>query len=439
MSASSQRWWGLLAAVAAVAAALWVLQREPSPAAEREADPKSSRGRAAAGRSAPSGEHGVGRRDVSVPGHGFVRAQVVDEDGEALSEGQVVLHCLNADGSVDRLRDGVLVLDDDGRFAGPGCRGQVCPRLRHPYMVPAQPWSLRSGPEQVLEARPLARLWGRVVDPSGAPVAGAQLVVVISPDDADDPGAVLPVVTPRTSSDVDGEFSLAMIERPPCDPCQQAEGACPDGPLPVVDRVVVTARAPGWAPGEREVDLEEAGTPEEPVEVVVRTAEAAISGTLVDGEGASLPRAFVLARSESSRPEQHRDDAVDGVFVFDALAQGPYTIRAIQDGRELARREGIEPGATLELRLAEVAREVELSLVDPQGRPWPDVLVEGGPFGHQRSDAQGLVRAQRVIPGAYILRVRPRGASAQAHDLEVPEAPGSRNPSPLVIELSVEP
>ncbi len=438
MSASGQRWWWLLAAVAAVAAALWMLQRTPSPDAPTSGGATSSKERVA-GLEAKSVGHGVGRRDVSVPGHGYVRAQVVDEDGTPISEGQVVLHCLNADGSVDRLRDGVLALDEDGRFEGPGCRGQVCPRLRHPYMVAAEPWSLRSGSEQVLEVRPLARLWGRVVDPSGAPVAGAQLVVVISPEDADDPSAVLPVVTPRTSSDVDGEFSLAMIERPPCDPCQQAEGACPDAPLPVAERVLVTARAPGWAPGELEVDLEEAGSPEEPIEVVVRTAEAAITGTLTDGEGAPLPRAFVLARSESSRPEQHRSDATDGVFAFDALGEGPYTIRAIQDGRELVRREGIEPGAVLELGLAEVARDVEVSLVDAQGRPWPDVQVEGGPFARQRSDAEGLVRAQRVIPGAYILRVRPRGASAQAHDLEIPEAPEARNPSPMVIELSAEP
>ncbi|MCA9708114.1 MAG: carboxypeptidase regulatory-like domain-containing protein [Myxococcales bacterium] len=439
MSGARYRWAGLAVAVALVAAALWVLQRPPrsrGEGAEGEAEQGSAAG---LGRGAGRGR-GVTPRETSVPGHGWVRAQVVDEDGAAVTEGRITLWCLSTDGAVDRVQGGALTLDEDGRFEGPGCRGVVCPELHHPYRVPAEPWSLRSGPEQVLEARSLPRLWGRVVDPEGAPVAGARIVASKPPEDADDPTAALPVVSPQTSSDAEGEFSLARIERPPCDPCQQARGACSQEALPVLDRVLLTARAPGWAPGSAVVALDEATEADAPAQVVLQPAQAAITGRLVDAEGQPLPGASVLARSEVQPAEQHQAAAADGVFALDSLGEGPYTVRAIKDGRELVRRSGVEPGATLELRLADAARDVELEVVDEQGRPWPGVRVDGGPFAGQRSDAQGLVRAQRVLPGAYILRVRPPGGRARAHDLEVPGGPvGSaepRNPSPLRIEVA---
>lgn len=440
MSGAAQRWLGLAAAVAVVAVALWMLQRPASTRRSAER-PAAGAGAGARGAMEPGAARGrgVAPRDTSVPGHGWVRGEVVDPDGAPLTEGQVVLSCLGDDGAVHPVRDGVLSLDGQGRFEGPGCRGLVCAALRHPFMVPAEPWSLRSGAEPTLEARALPRLWGRVVDPSGEAVAGAQLTLALPPDD-DDPTAVLPLVATQTSSDADGEFSVAQIERPPCDPCQEAAGGCPTSLLPLAARVLVTARAPGWAPGARTVDLDEEGSdPDAPVEVVVQPARDAITGRLVDGDGQALPRAFVLARSEPRAAEQHRAEALDGVFAFDALGEGPYTVRAIQDGRELLRREGVQPGATLELSLPDPAIDVELAVVDEHGRPWPDVLVEGGPFARQRSDAGGIVRAQRVIPGAYILRIRPRGAPAQAHDLEVPGPPGARNPTALRITVSGAP
>jgi protocatechuate 3,4-dioxygenase beta subunit len=49
------------------------------------------------------------------------------------------------------------------------------------------------------------------------------------------------------------------------------------------------------------------------------------------------------------------------------------------------------------------------------------VEVDGGPFGRQRTDADGHVRAERVAPGPYILRIRPPRGRARAHDLEVPD------------------
>ncbi|MEM9458223.1 MAG: carboxypeptidase-like regulatory domain-containing protein [Myxococcota bacterium] len=446
MSGGRHRWLGLGFAVAAVAAVPWILQA-PRPSRSRTSPQADD---ASAGLSSPGGRaravdrarggRGLTRRETTVAGHGRVRAQVVDEDGAAVTEGRVVLWCLAADGTVDRIRDGAATLDDDGRFEGPGCRGQVCPELLHPFRVPAQPWILRPGTEPVLEARALPRLWGRVVDPDGTSVAAAQITVTAAPDQADDPTAVLPVVSARTSTDGRGEFSLARIERAPCDPCQQARQACPDGPLPVFDRIQLVARAPGWAPGSRIVASEDGDDPDEPVVVTLVAARAAISGTLVDAQGRALAGASVVARSKQRPAEQHQVDASEGIFSFDALGEGPYTVRAIRHGKELLRRPGVEPGQTLTLRLSQATRDVELRVVDEHGRPYAGVRIDGGPFEDLTTDPDGLVRAQRVVPGSYILRVRPPGARAQAHQLEVPalasESPGARNPSPLRIEVA---
>ncbi|MEX1366597.1 MAG: carboxypeptidase-like regulatory domain-containing protein, partial [Nannocystaceae bacterium] len=401
-------------------------------------------GRAAAGPVAAGGPPvrgdrrrpaGVAAREVTVAGDGVVEGTLVDEDGQPVVEGRISLWCLSPDGTVARIRDGELGVDEEGRFSGPACRGQVCPRLTHPSRIADGEWSLRPGRSAVLPTRMLPRLWGQVVDPQGEPVAGAQVVLGRSPDD-DDPEAVLPVMTTRTSTDADGLFSVPMIDRPACDACMRVEGTCyEDEPLPVLDRVLVTARAKGWAPGsvEVEVDPQVARGADEPTpfELRLRTAEAAIVGTLVDANGRPLPRALVLARSHMRPHEQHRSEADDGVFGFESLAEGSYELRAIQDGVELLRRADIEPGSTVDLRLPHAQRDVVLRLLDESGRPREGITVEGGPFERQSSDAEGRVRAQRVMPGVYILRLRPPRGRARAWDLEVLEAPAS-GPTPEI-------
>jgi len=441
VSTTVRGWLLVLAAVLAVGAVLWFLPpRSRSREREREAGGERPSADAREGAHA-RGPGGVAAREITISGAGLVHGQVVDTDGAAVGEGSLVLWCLGLDGSVARIEGGAIELDEEGRFSGPGCRGQlVCPELHHPAFVPAEPWSLRTGTEGTLEARPLPRLWGRVVDPAGTPVAGAAVGFSEAPDE-EDVTTVLPVVASQTSTDADGEFSVARIARPPCDPCQAARQGCSEAPLPVAERVLVTVRAPGWAPGSQVVEVE--GTEADaPVEVILRPATAAITGTLVDAEGEALPRAVVLARSQSQPHEQHRAEASDGTFAFAGLAEGPYAVRAIQDGHELVRLEGVEPGASVALELPAALRDVELELVDEEGRPRPGVEVDAGPFSRQRTDAGGRVRAQRVAPGPYILRIRlpgpsgPAGAvfgKARAYDLEVPEGPEISQPLRLVV------
>jgi hypothetical protein len=439
VSRTVRGWLLLAAAVLAGAAMLWVLQPR-SPTRERAADEAArgdgTRRDGAAGR----GATGVAARETTISAAGWVRGQVVDTDGGAVGEGTLVLWCLGSDDGVALIEGGVLELDEEGRFSGPACRGRlVCPELRHPALVPAEPWSLRPGTEATLEARMLPRLWGRVVDPGGAPVAGA-VVSFQAPPDEDDPTVVPPVVATQTSSDADGEFSVARIERPPCDPCQAARQACPEAPLPVADRVRVTARAPGWAPGSRVVELDVEGVDADvPVDVTLRPATAAITGTLVDAEGRPLPRALVLARSQSQPHEQHRAEAGDGTFTLEGLAEGPYAVRAIQDGRELVARPDVAPGTTVALELTTALRDVVLELVDEEGSARAGAEVDGGPFRRARADAEGRLRAQRVAPGTYILRIRPSGVGkARAHDLVVPDREDPEISQPIHIVVAAE-
>lgn len=441
MSRSVRGWLLLAAAVLAVAAALWALQPR-APSRERGAEAASEGGGpAGAGAGIGRGPTGVTARETTISAAGWVRGQVVDADGGPVEGGTLVLWCLGDDDTVARIEGGVLELDDEGRFEGPACRGRlVCPELRHPALVPAEPWSVRPGTEVTLEARMLPRLWGRVVDPGGAAIAGAAVTLQLPPDE-EDPVAVPPVVATQTSSDADGEFSVARVERPPCDPCQAARQACPDELLPVGDRLLVTARAPGWAPGSRVVELDAEGTDADaPVDVVLRPATAAITGTLVDAEGRAPPRAFVLARSQSQPLEQHRAEAGDGSFTLEGLAEGPYAVRAIQDGRELAAAPDVAPGSTVALELTAALRDVEVEVVDEQGQPWPGAEVDGGPFRRERADAQGRLRAERVAPGTYILRIRSLGdrGKARAHDLEVPDGEDPEISRPIRIVVGAE-
>lgn len=434
MSGARWRVLGLLLALVAVAAALWVLSG--SGGSRRSGSTQQGTPRSDGVDASPDEPRGIAPREVTVAGVGTVKGQVVDEDGQAVVEGQLTLWCLRPDGEVGRIRDGVVTVDEEGRFEGPACRGEVCAELRHPSRVPADEWVLRRGEPALLQTRMLPRLWGRVVDPSGQPVEAAQITVMLAPDD-DDPTSVLPVTTPRTSTDADGLFSLARIDRPPCTPCQRARGSCHEGELlPVVERVLVTARAPGWAPGELEVDVEESADADAPVVLTLRAAVEAITGTLVDTAGEALPRAVVLARSELRPHEQHRVETSDGVFVFEALADGPYGLRAIQDGIELLRRDGVEPGETVELRLPHAQREVVLRVLDEAGRPIAGAEVQGGPFGRSSADGEGRVRVERAAPGAYILRIRIPGAKARAVDLEVPPVPDDQVPPEISLTLS---
>jgi hypothetical protein len=82
-------------------------------------------------------------------------------------------------------------------------------------------------------------------------------------------------------------------------------------------------------------------------------------------------------------------------------------------------------------------------VVDEEGRPRAGIEVDGGPFARQHTDARGRVRAQRVAPGPYILRIRgssPAGPAgkARAYDLEVPDGEDPEISQPLRLMVAAE-
>lgn len=354
-----------------------------------------------------------------------VRGRVVDPEGVPIVGGALILSCLEGD-PPGRMLSKPLRVGEDGLFEGPGCQGETCAQFQHPHMIQDEAWVLKTGRDVELVARLLGRLEGTVVDPDGQPVAGANLLVV-PPPDQDDPYGVSPFVSRHATTDADGYFYFSRIERPPCDPCGEAAGRCDAGNpamLPTRPEMIVTARARGYRLAERRVDADEPG----PIELRLEPPAAAISGTLLDGEGMPYARGRVIA-SSLARPYDRdavRVDA-DGTFTLDALGEGQYRLRAIQDGVELATAESVEPGAavTLEGSVTASGPDVEVTVVGEARRPVPGVTVSGGPFSGLTTDASGKVAVSRVAPGTYRVRLTHGPGAGRRRALEVPDERGT--------------
>jgi len=393
------------------------------------------------GESADGSAHGVGAR-TNDPAHLRVLGRIVDDDGEPLEGGSITLSCL-VDDAVVPIAGGTVTIEEDGAFEAPGCAGTICAVLDHPAAIAAEPWVLEVGRAAVLRATTLPRLWGVVEDASGEPIVAASVRLVPPADAGDDPAA-LPVVTSSTTTDGDGFWSVALVERPPCDPCREAIGACAEPTLVVHERLEIHARAPGHAPAQVELDLStpRGRAPEDPVRVRLGPPAAALHGTLVDPEGRPYPRAQVLARSVARPGEQHTVRVEDeAAFRFAELGDGEYELRAIQDGTELVPWTPAAPGDLVALAGDRRANGPDvIVVVTDGGRPAAHVRVDGGPFRDASTDMQGQVRATRVLPGALRLRLRRGGRRAIVRTIDVPDtAGGPGDPRSFAIELSSRP
>ena len=421
----------LVVLVLGAAAALWWSGRDTSrkPADAREAK---------MGRERSADESAGIRARQNDPAHLRVHGRIVDDDGEPLEGGSVMLSCLGDEG-VAPIAGGTVAIQEDGGFEAPGCAGTICAELKHPTAIAAEPWVLEVGRAAVLRATTLPRLWGTVEDATGEPIAAASVQLVPPADAGDDPAA-LPVVSSSTSTDEDGLWSVALLERPPCDPCREALGTCADDGLVVHDRIEIHARAPGHAAASVELDLTTAvgRAPESPVHVRLGRPAAALEGTLVDPEGRPYPRAQVLARSVARPVEQHAVRVEDGTaFAFTELGAGEYELRAIQDGVELVPSTPAAPGDRVVLTGDRRADGPDvIVVVHSGGRPVANVRVDGGPFREATTDMQGQVRAERVIPGPLRLRLRRGGRRAIVRTIEVPDTAGAPgDPRSFTIEL----
>jgi len=427
---SRRAWLGLLATAIVVGLALWTLR----PRLRGEPGGFSLGGdEVGGGRLGSRGGGGVRAAEVDLDASSVVRGEVVDAQGVALTEGALLLRCLQGD-AVRVL--GTVKIDGDGLFEGPGCRGQVCATLQHASQTPVEPWVLRPGSATVLHTEGLERLWGEVVTPSGDPVEAARIMFLpAGPATERDPLALLPLMTRNTTSDADGRFSVAWVQRPPCGPCEEAAGGCPELPQ-FVDGLEALASASGFASGRAAFDRESVADPDAPLRITLLRAEDLLTGQLLDANGDAYARAYVLARSVD-RPREQRRAEVDaqGNFEMDGLGPGPHAVRALQDGVELATAQ-VDAGADVELlgSAQALGPDLEVSVLLENGRAAVGATVDGGPFRGEKTDMKGRVRATAVLPGTMGLRVR-LGPRTQRASIEIPEAQDVRTAHPHRVEI----
>jgi hypothetical protein len=185
--------------------------------------------------------------------------------------------------------------------------------------------------DETLEVVLLAagRIRGRVLEPSGAPIAGATL--------AEAPRALFVIVgEPGRTTDAGGAFDVAA-SAPRVELTASAGGFAPSAPVAVE-----------LAPGETVVDV-----------VLVLREPCRLEGRVLDAQGRPVPFARVLAAEAAFSPPAnalgHRDADADGAFVFDALPAGDVHLTATRTAPAQAAT------ATVELVPGEVTR-VELRL-----------------------------------------------------------------------------
>jgi len=251
-----------------------------------------------------------------------------------------------------------------------------------------------------IHLRPELEYQGRVVDPAGRPVAGAEVVILGTPSGQT---ALVPLSDSHVTDEA-GEFVFAA----------------PDWAL-------VEARREGYAPGRARVDTNVQITHR--LEIRLRSgaggsSEETISGLVVDGSDHPVAEALVSARFAFGRSGLHTTDqtVTDGAgrFTLEGLDRGRYNVVASGSGLAPGRARGVPTGtADLRLVLSQGGSLVGTVTEEATGDPVPSFsVVIQRPMGPMSRapyrtetvfDAEGRYEVTGVEPGHYTVLVSAHG------------------------------
>ncbi|MEA2599989.1 MAG: hypothetical protein QOF89_981 [Acidobacteriota bacterium] len=284
---------------------------------------------------------------------------------------------------------------------------------------------------------PGATLEGRVVDPQGQPIEGAEV---------------------RAAAGAARGMTLRFLSRSPDAPDAFTTA---DGSFRLEDRspgesldlaVSHPSYGPGSAPGV-------AVPTQEPVRIVLQPMTR-VSGRTVGKDGKGIAGAGVtltemtpmsFGGTSRMRPANWNRTVTDadGAFAFDAVAPGAIEIRAEAPRYQTAELQGIEAKAGQELAGLELllppAAAVEGRVLSPDGRPVPGAEItvvqsDSSPGGFSglfaQADGDGRYTLEGIPPGPRTLEARADGYRRAVRDLEV--TAGTTSTADLILERGFE-
>lgn len=222
-----------------------------------------------------------------------------------------------------------------------------------------------------------ARVAGRVLDPNGLPVHGAQVRVA-----ADYPAEFDGAHSGSTESDAEGRFSLMSV-----------------GPGPVT----LEASSEKWAPAlEQHLDLrpgEQRGDC-----VVDMTHGGSIAGLVYDDAGATQEDRMIVVQSSDGDARQTQSDA-SGRFLFEHLAPGVHQVIATPDPEAMMAAEASSAGPD---DMGAFFDQVSMTIVSVVEGQLAEVVLGAPPRSpvvvHGR-----VLRAGVTVPGASLFAVAESG------------------------------